>query len=78
MKSVMPKLLKSFVLGAMSAGVVAPMALAVEFRVMTLQERADEVVVEVEDVIANFQEREQSQLVDQAAAKATTEGLVNE
>lgn len=71
MESMMSKLLQSFLLGAMSASVVAPMALAVEFRVMTLQERADEIVVEVEDVIENFQALERSLSTSQPEADTT-------
>ena len=71
MKSMMSKLLQSFLLGAMSASVVAPMALAVEFRVMTLQERADEIVVEVEDVIESFQALERSLSTSQPEADTT-------
>ena len=75
MKSMMSKLLQSFLLGAMSASVVAPMALAVEFRVMTLQERADEVIVEVEDVIENFQALERSLSTSQPEVDTTANAV---
>ncbi|MEO0768392.1 MAG: hypothetical protein AAFY72_03010 [Cyanobacteria bacterium J06649_4] len=62
MKRTKRTVLQSLVLAAAATFAVAPIASAVEFRVTTVQERADELVEIESDVVENFRVLQRSQL----------------